>query len=225
MIKINAIWLFSIISFAAVAIALFLILFFKTKIRGEKFSFLRNFPYEFEKMYPKAINAFKPLMFALTALAFSPIFFITPLKSDFGDVWFFVIFVTCVFGLSAITNCLLFFFDASFNKTHIILATIAMCLTFLANVLTVIVSLIVYKENVNRALSLTCMIAGIILACVMLVVIFNPNLKNWVKLKKVEANGSISYERGKIFVLALSEWITILVSILGEIVFIISMIK
>lgn len=230
MIYINAIWLFSLIAICAVTISLFLLVFITSKVKNINFSFLRNFPYEVPSIHQNLMPIFKPLLYVSTALAFSPIFFITPLINDFGGLGVLCIFVTCVYGLSAICNCLLFFFDARYNKTHIVLTTIAMCLSLLANALTVIVSLLVMKEyqktGNTHVISIVALAISAVLAVGMLCLIFNPKLKNWAKLESNETvDGEKTYSRGKVFVLAISEWITMLVSILGEIVFFISMLK
>ena len=230
MIPINAIWLFSLIAFGAISLAMFLMIFISSKARKTDFSFRRNFPYEVSELNPEIMPIFKPLLYVVTALAFSPIFFITPLITDFGDLGFLCIFITCAYGLLAICNCLLFFFDARFNKTHIILVTISMCLAILANLLTVLLSFLVMRDyqkiGTTHIISIICLALSALIAVAMLILAFNPKLKNWAKLEaNKSSDGEKTYSRGKVFILAFSEWLTILLSILGEIVFFLSMIK
>ena len=230
MISPNAIWIFSLIAFGVVALILLTLLLLNSKLRGKEFCPLRNFPYEFGKMNPDVFNVFKPLMFVLTGLAFSPLFVITPLINEFGDLRVLCILVTCVFGLAGISNCLLFFFDARYTKTHMVLVTVSMSLTLLANVLTTLLSMLVYKTYLdmsdNHVGSLVIAIASGVLALAMLFLIINPKLTSWAKLESVvDENGEKTFVRGKVFVLALSEWITIAIAILGEVIFFLSLLK
>lgn len=230
MISPNAIWIFSIVGFGAVALILLALVLINSSIRGKEFSLLRNFPFEFGKMNPNIFMVFKTLMFILSGLAFSPLFFISPLMSEFGNLGVLCILITCVFGLTAISNCFLFFFDARYTKTHMALVTISMCLTLLANALTTLVAVLVYKSyldmNENHLGSLILAICSGLLALTMVFLAFNPKLTNWAKLEEqTNDSGEKSYSRGKVFILASFEWITIAVSILGEIIFLVTLIK
>ena len=230
MITINAVWLFSLIGIAAIALTLLGMLLFNSTLFHKEFSLLRNFPFEFGRMNEDAYRIFKPFMFVLTGLAFSPLFVIVPLSKDFGDLAFLTIFITSVFGLSAIVNSLLFFFDARYTKTHLLLVTIAICLTLLANALATLLSVLVFKVYLdmseNHISSLVLAIISGLIVVIMLLIAFNPKLANWAKLQSVENDsGEKTYSRGKIFVLAFIEWLTIALSILGELVFLFSIIK
>ena len=230
MISVNAIWLFSLIGILGIAIILLTMLILNSNIRGKDFSLLNNFPFEFLKINPNIAYTFKLLMFILTGLAFSPLFVITPLLPDFGDLGFLSILITCVFGLAGIANCLLFFFDARFTKTHMILVTVAMSLTFLANALATLLSILVYKTYLDMAdshpASIVLAIVSGIIAIGILALIFNPKLTSWAKLhSETTQSGEKIYTRPKVFILALSEWIIIFLNIIGELLFVLSLIK
>lgn len=230
MISINAIWIFSLASFAIVAIILLSLILTSSSFRGKEFSFLRNFPYEYLNSNKNTLVLFKSLLFLLSGLAFSLLFVITPLISDFGDLGFLTIFITCIFGLAAIANMLLFFFDARYTKTHMALATVSMTLTMLANALATLLSILVYKVYLDRSdshvSSLVLAIVSGLITLGMLFLIFNPKLTSWAKLESKEnEDGTKTYIRGKVFVLALSEWITIALTIIGEIIFFVSILK
>lgn len=230
MISANLIWILSLVGFAGIFLILLVLLFLNSSVTKKEFNPLKNFPYEFLKLNPNVASLFKPLMFVLTGFAFSPIFFITPLMGEFGDLGFLTIFVTCIFGLAAVSNCLLFFFDARYTKTHIYLATISMCLTFLANALATLLSFLVFKHywgfGETRVPALILAILSTLVSLTILFIIVNPKLSSWAKLDyTTNENGERVYSRGKVFVLALSEWITILASIIGEILFFLSLIK
>lgn len=229
MISVNAIWIFSLAGLLLAAVAIFAITIIRFGLGIEKFSFLRNFPYELVQTNDKAISIIKTLLYIETAFAFSPLFFITPLINEFGSLGFFCIFISCVFGLSSICNCLLFFFDARYTKTHIVLVTLSMALCLLANALVITLNSIVLKEYTSvgnkHILSVICIIFSGLLTIGMLVLMINPKLKKWANLTSEGEQEERVYSRGKVFILALSEWLTILISILGELLFFISVLK
>ena len=111
-----------------------------------------------------------------------------------------------------------------------VLATISMALTLLANTLSTLLSIIVYKTYLDMSdshiSSLILAIVSGLFAVGMLLLIINPRLKSWASLEAVDnGDGEKTYTRGKVFVLALTEWITIAISILGEIVYLFALIK
>ena len=229
MIAPNIIWIFSLAAFALIALTIFVVIVLNSRRMDPKFSFLRTFPYEFINERGNEIILFKPLLYILTGLAFSPLFVITPLIKEFGSLGFFSVMISCVFGLAMICNCLLFFFDARYTKTHMVLFTISSCLVFLSNTLTTIYSFVIFKGYKDMASdhlgSLILGIASGVIAIAVLFLIVNPKLKNWAKLE-VETDGDQkTYKRGKVFILAFTEWLILLLSVVGEIIFFLTLIK
>ena len=73
--------------------------------------------------------------------------------------------------------------------------------------------------------SLILGIASCVIAIAVLFLIVNPKLKNWAKLE-VETDGDQkTYKRGKVFILAFTEWLILLLSVVGEIIFFLTLIK
>ena len=230
MISFNLIWLFSLVSIAVIFLILLGISLFNSSLFGKEFSFLRNFPFEYAKINQSSFQIYKILLFVLSGLAFSPLFFIAPMSADFGGLTFLCILTTCVFGLSMISNVLLFFFDARYTKTHMALVTISMSLTFFANALTTLVGILVYKSYLdmseNHVGSLVLAIVSGLLTLVTLFLIINPKLTSWAKLESsTNEKGEKVVSRGKVFILALSEWLIIVLSVLGEIIYLLSLLK
>ena len=124
---------------------------------------------------------------------------------------------------------LLFFFDAKYTKTHMILVTISMCLSLLSNALTTLLGVLVFKNYHDRGITsiptLILAIAAFVFALGNLVLIFNPKLTKWAKLETSNDGGEVTVSRGKIFILAFSEWLTLLLTSLGEIIFFLVLIK
>lgn len=230
MISLNAIWLFSFISLVVVFGVLLVFTILNSTLRKKEFSLLRNFPFEFLKTNNGVASIYKPFLYILTGFAFSPIFVITPLIHEFGSLGFLCIFITAVFGLAAICNCLLFFFDARYNKSHVVLVTLSMCLTLLANALTALLSFVVFKSYVDaNDMHVSSIVIGSLSAIIgifMLLLIINPKLSNWTMLhSEVDANGEKVVNRGKVFILAFTEWLTILCMVLGEMLFFLTLLK
>jgi len=229
MISPNIVWIFSLSAFAVIALTIFIIIFVSSRKMDPKFSFLRSFPYEFMNERGNQVILFKPLLYVLTGFAFSPLFVITPLIKDFGSLGFFSVMICCIFGLAMISNCLLFFFDARYTKTHMILFTVSSCLAFLSNTLTTIYSFVIFKGYKDTAINHTgSLILGIIsgvIAIAALFLIVNPKLKNWAKLEADGDGEEKTYKRGKVFILAFTEWLILLLSVVGEIIFFLTLIK
>ena len=229
MISPNIIWIFSLSAFAVIVLTIFIVIFVSSRRMDPKFSFLRTFPYEYMNERGNEVILFKPLLYVLTGLAFTPLFVITPLIKEFGNLSFFSVVISCVFGLAMICNCLLFFFDARYTKTHMVLFTVASCLTFLSNTLTTIYAFVIFKGYKDMAIdhtsSLILGIASGVLAIGVLFLIVNPKLKTWAKLEAEGEGEEKTYKRGKVFILAFTEWLILLLSILGEIIFFLTLIK
>ena len=74
----------------------------------------------------------------------------------------------------------------------------------------------------GRILPLIIGIITTLLSILQILIILNPKLKDWAKLEAfVDENKNINYRRPKIFILALSEWLTFLLSTIGLILFLI----
>ena len=77
----------------------------------------------------------------------------------------------------------------------------------------------------NHTGSLVLGIVSGVIAIAVLFLIVNPKLKNWAKLE-VEGEGEEkTYKRGKVFILAFTEWLILLLSVIGEIIFFLTLIK
>ena len=229
MIAPNLIWILSISFFGLVSLTLVSFILFSL-IKKSDLSIFRNFPYEFANKGNQELAIYRPFLYVLCIAAFTPLFFITPLSAEFGDFAFLTIFVTCVFGLATIANMLLFFFDARYTKTHMVLVTVSMCLSLLSNGLTTLLGVLLFKNYHDRGVtylpSLIIAILAFVFVLAVLVLIFNPKLTKWAKLEtNKDSNGEVTVSRGKIFILAFSEWLTIFLTTLGELLFFLVLIK
>ena len=230
MIAINLVWVILFIAYIAIFAALIVVRFLLEKSEPElRFSFFRNFPYEIISFYQDKSKIYKVLLFIFSGLCFVPIFVIVPLVGEFGELGWIAIVNACVYGLTGIMVVSIHLFEAKFIKTHSLLVSIMIGLAFLSSSLSALFSMLTYnvysRFNEGSPLAIGCFALFVLAALFDLFVAFNPKLKDWTKLERyTNSDGSISYDRPKVFPLAFSEWLIIFSLFLSEAIFFISLI-
>lgn len=194
---------------------IFGISFYKAK-NSRKFDFLTEFPYELleanegkEFLVRLFFDAF-PL-----SMAFLTIFQITVHYESASLISFILLggFIAIAFALSLISLSLV---SASKEKAHttrfVVSCALLTVLNFVNGIFLFSVSRGFKAEVAMKVIGGICFL----FALSSLLVMFNPKLKNWPSLESVsEIDGSVSYRRPRPFVLAVSEWVLILISLLG----------
>lgn len=184
---------------------------------GDKFSFLRHFPFELDQDkkgdHKFVYRAMLILIFALMGVSY-----ILALKDYFKYTT--LTYVISVFGiLSYLSLFFLAIIDTRFVKIHLIVFGLNF-LSTLVNILSIIFFAFYFIDwkiptafDYPSWLGYIVVAFSIIFVIALLIIMFNPKLKYWAKLEKqVNSDGTISYRRGKVFILALSEWLTILIN-------------
>ena len=115
-------------------------------------------------------------------------------------------------------------------KARNILVTFEMALTFLMSALTSFNGIYFYLLYLSKSSgSIAHLILGItsgILAISSIILIFNPKLREWYKLQiNNEDDGSQSIYRPRLFILAFSEWASLIISYLSVFIFIFELVK
>lgn len=230
MISFNILWLLFLIIYILLFASLVVFRFIEDK-KGTniQFSFLRHFPYEMITMHQNSSKVYKVLLYIFVIFCFSPIFVICPLIKDFGDLGWIAIVNACLYGLAGIMIIGLHFFEVRFIKTHSLVFSIFVGLCILSSSMTALFSILSFnvwnRFNQGSALSIVCLVLAALLAIFDILIVFNPKLSNWAKLEQIQnQDGTVSYDRPKIFPLALSEWLMILSLFLSELVFFVSLI-
>lgn len=200
----------SIVSFSL--FAGFLLLFFLMSLllyrhnKKRSFSFKNEFPYEL--IDQKKIKISLLVLFSLAGIgAFSFVFN----ALDFRILHSFLIVIFFAFAFSMFL--VLFFYPASKPKVHTVFF-------YLANGFMIFVGIamsLYFSEHfahveINGSLVKKIFAFGVPLVLIVyfLLIIINPKLRNWPKLEEVvNKDGSINYVRPRVFVLALSEWLTL----------------
>lgn len=100
---------------------------------------------------------------------------------------------------------------------------------FLVNALAAVYAILTYSKwnqfDMGSGLTIAmAVISGLLTIC-SLVLVLNPKLKNWAQLVQVEGGENPVYRRPKIFPLAFSEWAIVIINFVGEVAFLISLIR
>ena len=230
MIPIDFVWIVLLASYMLAFAAS--IVFASLSMSSDKkanYSFLRNFPYEIPQIEAKVSKFYKVFIFIFAGLCFAPILDIVPNIAIFGDMGIFAIVISCVYGLAGLSIVALHMFEAKFVKVHSIVVTCLLAFSLLANALTAVYSGVTYKVmskfGEGRVVSIVLLAFSALLALAIIVLAVNPKLKNWAKLDVSEENGEKKVSRPHVFILALTEWLAIAITFVGEIVFYLSLIK
>ena len=209
-------WIVTFCVFVACSLAIIFFAKFSTKpVDSYGFSFKRVFPFEVINRDQNAY-IYKVLLCIFVATNVAPIFNNLTNEGQINNLGGISIAICCIFTLAAICFVFLHYFDATHTLVHIILFVLFLCFTLLGNALSAIKGFSIFKVFTEHnqqavmpaiggticALSATC---GLISS-------LNPRLKSWANLTKTD-NGFV---RPKVFALALSEWITFFLLVIGE---------
>jgi hypothetical protein len=174
----------------------------------EKVSFLRNFPFELrsKKNYNLNILFKSVLSLEVILLIFSSyvMFFVN------NDI-FTSRFLAIILIINAVVLLTLFLFDTTNYKIHVGIASTFM-VTNIASFF--ILGYLSLRDNFAIYPLFVC-IASFIVMAILIIVDFAPSLTTWWKMKKSsDSKGNTTYNRGKVFPLALAEWINVFASFL-----------
>lgn len=223
MIKFNLIWILTFVGFILAFILFITFGYISTKSEKERYSFLRNFPFE---MYRS--NMVRLFGYIFLGFSFGPMFVILPLFPDFGDLAILSVFIASFFGLSAVIINVIFSMSTKYVKAHMVASTALLAFSFLMVALSSLHLFLTYsvlskfsKGSLHMALG----IFGGLLAIFNLFIIFNPKLKDWSKLEELNKGDEKAFIRPRLFPLAYSEWVGVFSLVIAEILFFISMLE
>ena len=230
MIGVNLVWIVFLIAFVGVFVALGVLSILRMKsVDEENRSFMRLFPCELIKDSIPGANVYRTLLYVFSGLCFAPVFVVLPLIDEFGGLGALAMIVSFLYGIEGIVMVSIFLFNIRYTNTHTKLSTGFMAGSFLINGLTTLYAVLTFttwnKYDMGSAVALVMAILGSLLTIGTLVITLNPKLKNWAQLVKIEDGEVAAYKRPKIFPLAFSEWLIILINFIGEVVFLISLIR
>lgn len=230
MIGINLVWVFFLILVAVGFATLVIFSIFRLKgVEAENRSFLRLFPCELVSEKLPGGSAYRVVLYIYGALCFAPVFVVLPLLDEFGGLGAMALITSFLFGIEGIIMVALFLFHIKYINTHTKISTIFMAGGFLVNALAAVYAILTYSKwnqfDMGSGLTIAmAFISGLLTIC-SLVLVLNPKLKNWAQLVQVEGGENPVYRRPKIFPLAFSEWAIVIINFVGEVAFLISLIR
>lgn len=229
MISFNVLWIIFLVLYVMSFVALIIFRFMLSTDKIE-YSYKRNFPCEILTSESRMSNVYKVFLFIFAGLSFTPLFCVLPTIAEFGNIAWIAIVVSILYGLCGVFISALHIFEAKFIKVHSIIVTITTALSFLTSAMSALFAFLSFQVNnrfnMGRPSELVFMGIFIMIALFILILAVNPKLKDWTKLEKVKLpDGTIGYDRPKVFILALSEWLIILSTIVSEILFFFALLK
>ena len=230
MIEFNLVWIFLLVFFvASFAVVAVLSIFRLHQVEEENRSFLRVFPCELIKEKIPNANIYRIFIYIFSGLCFAPVFVVLPLLDEFGGLGALAMILSFLYGIEGIVMVSIFLFNIRYTNTHTKLSTAFMAGSFLVNALTTLYGVLTYttwnKFDKGSPLALAMAILAGLLTIGTLLIMFNPKLKNWAQLVKVENGEEVIYSRPKIFPLAFSEWLIIVINFVGEIAFFLEIVR
>lgn len=169
-----------------------------------KYNFLNSFPYEMENKD----NLWMNLTFRSSLALFCGI-------SSVGSLLFFFVgseyLISRILSLTIVLNSFLlvslFIINMNNYKLHLINSILFMVLNVVSYFL---LAYLPFRENFVFY-PMWLMVVSIIIGLILLFILLLPSLKNWYILKKEEDD---KYSRGKVFPLAVIEWLNIIAYVL-----------
>ncbi len=229
MISVNPFWIIILASYVSLFVA-FLILTNVYSLISKKFNILQYFPYEILSQKNPLLLIGKVCLYGFAIPSFLPIILILIYKESFGSLLYLEICISMVTLFSSLVNVIVSQIPVEHTKPHNIITTIQLSVSFL---LSALVSFNGYyffflhnEHSTGSPLHLVLAIVSTVITLVMLFIMFNPMLKHWYQLEKVTSeSGEVTIKRPKVFILAFSEWLSIILAFVSGLLFIIELIK
>ena len=198
---------------------------FTKPIDEYKFSFMRIFPFEVVRNSENYGKYYSFSTYLFSGICFTPIILVISEQASLKTLNPISILISCVLGLAGLCFIFLNIFDVTHTKPHLVLFAIFALLTLLGGILVTVRGFIAYDVFLNHGHNeylflVTAVLSELIGVIPVLCLIFNPKLKTWAFLDKVNDE----YVRPKRFTLAYSEWGILLALFLIEITYFIQLI-
>lgn len=187
--------------------------FYKRR-HGDKYSFRKMFPYEFN--YPSVFkeNPYGNFLFIFASLTIIVFYVLNPFNSSMYRIMSLVASIAFTMVLICLIMMPLYYL-----KTHMALSCIAMVLSLVLPLFNLFLALEQRKVATSQAQDILCIVSMIvsgILSFTMMVLILNPRLTFKIYLDKtVDTEGKEVFIRPKVIFLALNEWMSIFIYFLS----------
>ena len=229
MIAIGPFWIITIATYVVTFLIFFTLVLIQNKT-SKQFNILQYFPQEILSNKDRLTPAIKVAMYAFVIPSALPIFLVGLNFQAFGSVAYIEIVIASILLLLSLLNIIITAIPVQNTKPHIIISTIYMTVTLLLCGLTGFngAGFFYVYQTINMG-SIPHLIFGILatlLTIAMIFIMFNPKLNKWYQLEThTEDDGTLVTSRPKVFPLAFSEWLSMLIAFTAGIFFILELIR
>ena len=178
-----------------------------------KYHFYQMFPYEFN--YPNIFkdNIYGNLLMILACISVVAFYEINPIRNIYSIVAIILSLVSTAFIV------VLLLFAIRYLKAHMIVSSIMMVVSAVLPLFNFFLAFSEYKlavENINKILCIISMVISALLALSMVLLILNPKLTFRIYMdKELDENGNEILKRPKVIFMALNEWWSFFIFIIG----------
>ncbi|MFA5235801.1 MAG: hypothetical protein WC399_03035 [Bacilli bacterium] len=179
----------------------FIFIYYRKNI-GIGFSLLNRFPFEAMLALHPLERRLLQIPLALFAVAVTAFFYGAFVAANL----FLTYLILFVAVLAALSFVLLFYVKTTFVEKHVLVASLFMMLILL---LSLLVTYYAFTTPFDGVYHILLRYAAPALAMIQLLIMINPRLKSWGVLEAQKNGAAVSYVRPRVFILPLSEWITL----------------
>lgn len=190
-----------------------------------KFSVLNMFPYELSfHNQGQTLIFYRFFLYLYVAFSLTPSLLMVSKFFQFPGYMSYLIMISIVFVINAVVLLTMHIIQAKFVRLHTLIATTYLALSILGAGAVSIVLFNLYISN--NQIDVNYLVLGVLEAVAgfaLLVVMLNPRLRNWAEMNTEEnEDGTVVVTRPKIFILALSEWLSIFINFAVQIMLLIA---
>ena len=195
-----------------IAFILFSFINYKSRFKSD-YDFRNHFPYELNyesKFKDNLIGNICLIISSTCGLAFYATF-----NTTYNNGY--LIFAMIGGMINIVLSSILFFAPLKALRVHLGVAVFNIVLSFLVPIAFAFAASIDYSQTKNVS-SLIMVILNSIICLIVFILVMNPKLSRWADLdKKENKDGTVTYARPKYFVLAFTEWLLYFLTIIVEI--------
>ncbi|MFA5421212.1 MAG: hypothetical protein WC344_00250 [Bacilli bacterium] len=180
-----------------------------------KFSVLNMFPYELSyHNQGKLILFYRFFLYLYVAFSLTPALLMVGKYVNFSGYLSYLVMIGFIFVINAVIFLTMHIIQAKFVRLHSIVATAYFAFSVLEAGAVSIILFNLYFSIFQADISfLVFAILEAVLGFAILLVMINPNLRNWAQMKSEPgADGTGTLVRPKFFILAFSEWLVIFIN-------------
>lgn len=192
--------------------------------QDRKFNFKNELPFELTEGVPRKFLRLQYLLHGVISVALLVFGFAFVFK-DTSDLFFYDYLLLAGLTLSAFTYFLVFFLKLDEVKFHLIILLLYVFSLFTAYLaFALYLHLSPYSPLLNNKATYVFIVFGYLVSLVMLLLMFNPQLAKWPVMDKIkQQDETLIILRPKLFILAVYEWLFVLLHFIFLIIVILTL--